>query len=262
MTLLIPRSPGNSPFQEYYDLQRGLKFSPDLIIHQFTLNDVTEPYHVYKRLGGKGKDYHGVEDIPYYDHLLSQYSAFYLFLKDMAQRATHRVWTKKELREKAQSREIYTAENLINQHNHRLIKEAWTEFFRWMRKIDSTAKKSSLQTIILATPFAFQFPMDPSLAYPQEELRRFSEQNNIIYVDLLAFLRKEIRDKVIQNYKLPENSSFSEIIAFVKTHNKNDFADFWGEYFLDYNHFTPRGHRFAAEIIYSRVINVLELSEN
>ena len=43
---------------------------------------VVEPYLVYRRYGGTGKDYHEVEDIPYYDYLLSQSSALYLFLKD------------------------------------------------------------------------------------------------------------------------------------------------------------------------------------
>ena len=35
--------PGNSPFQEYYDLKRSLLFKPDLVIIQFVLNDVVEP---------------------------------------------------------------------------------------------------------------------------------------------------------------------------------------------------------------------------
>lgn len=253
---------GNSAFHEYYDLKRGLKFSPDLIIQQFALNDVTEPYQVSKRLGGRGTDYHEVVDAPYYDHLLQQYSAFYLWLKDLAKGAAYRDLTKKELREKALSREIYAVKNLIKRPNHPLIKEAWDEYFIWAKKINSIAKESSLPTILLAAPSAFQLSMDSSQAYPQEQLRRFSEQNNIIYIDLLAFLRNEIKDKIIQKYELPKNSSYSEIIAFVKTHNRNDFDEFWREYYLDYNHFTPLGHRMAGEILYTRVINALELSKD
>jgi len=256
---------GNSSFHEYYDLKRGLKFSPDLIIQQFTLNDVIEPFLASKRLGGHGhlKDYHGVDDVPYYDHLLQQYSAFYLFFKDMALRTTHLAWTKKDLKEKAQRRELYTARNLIKQHNHPIIKEAWVEYFRWMGKINSIAiaKDSSLPMILLATPFAFQFPMDHSMAYPQEELRKYSKQNHIIYMDFLAFLQNEFRDRIIQKYELSKNSSYSDVIAFVTTPQRDEIVSFWTKYFLDYDHFTPRGHKLAAEFIYPRIISALGLEE-
>jgi lysophospholipase L1-like esterase len=252
---------GNSALHQYYDLQRGLKFSPDLIIQQFTLNDVTEPFKQSKRLGGYGHiwDYHRVDDVPYYDHLLQQYSSFYLFFKDMIQRATYLTTTKRGLKEKAQQREIFKAKNLIKQKNHPLIEKAWDEYFAWMRKINSIAKKSKIPIILLATPYEFQFSMNPSMAYPQEKLRIFSEKNKIIYIDLLVHLQKEFIDEETKKYDLSKNSLFSDIATTAKNQDKYVLENFLGRYFFDYDHFTPMGHKLAARTIYPRIKDILRL---
>jgi hypothetical protein len=36
-------APGNAPHQEYVDLRRSLRFEPDYVLLQFSLNDVVEP---------------------------------------------------------------------------------------------------------------------------------------------------------------------------------------------------------------------------
>jgi hypothetical protein len=59
-----------------------LPLEPDAVIVQFVLNDVVEPRRFLRRHGGKGLDYHGVEDVPYWHWLLSQHSAFYLLARD------------------------------------------------------------------------------------------------------------------------------------------------------------------------------------
>ena len=67
-------APGNTAYQELWDLERSLPLSPDVVVVQFALNDVVEPYRFLKRLGGSGLDYHGIEDISYGQFLLIHYS--------------------------------------------------------------------------------------------------------------------------------------------------------------------------------------------
>jgi lysophospholipase L1-like esterase len=253
--------PGNSPFQEYYDLQRGLKFSPDLVILQFTLNDVTEPYRVLRKYGGKGKDYHKVEDCPYYDYLLSQHSAFYLFLKDMIHRIMYKTLDRDELQKKAQDREeFYVAANLIRKPDDPQIKEAWDECLGWMQRIIDLTKKERLPCILLVSPFSFQFPLsDQSVAYPQNILKEFAIKNDIIFIDLLELLNDEFKNRMIQKYHLSETTSYQEVIAYVKTKDRTESQRFWEKYFLDKDHYTATGHQYVAEILYEIVMSLSDL---
>ena len=55
---------GYATWQEYNVLVDSLKFAPDLVVIQFCLNDLTEPFVVEKRFGGTGSHYHGVAEEP------------------------------------------------------------------------------------------------------------------------------------------------------------------------------------------------------
>lgn len=250
--------PGNSPFQEYHDLKRSLMLDPDIVIIQFTLNDVVEPYRVFKRYGGKGKDYHLVEDIPHYDHALSQNSAFYLFLKDVINKIRHRALSKEDLRSKAQDREIYSAKNMISKHDDPRIQEAWEECLKWMQKIVDLCREENIQCILFISPFAFQFTMDESRAYPQRILKDFAVKNNIVQVDLLYVLRDEFRQEMIRKYMFPEHLTFAEVLRKVQEYNKNQLQSFWRRYFLDYDHYNVSGHKYVAAILYKTSVDLLK----
>jgi hypothetical protein len=254
--------PGNSPFQEYHDLKRGIELDPDIVIIQFTLNDVVEPYRVFKRYGGKGKDYHLVEDIPHYDHVLSQNSAFYLFLKDVINKIKHRAFSKEDLRSKAQDREIYSAKNMIAKHNDPRIQEAWEECLKWMQKIVDLCQEEDIECILLISPFAFQFTMDELLTHPQRTIKEFAVKNNIAYVDLLRVLQDEFRQEMIQKYTFPEHLTFPEVVQKVQRYNENQFKKFWLRYFLDFDHYNVRGHQYVAEVLYGMTVGLLEQEEH
>jgi hypothetical protein len=126
--------PGNSPFQEYADLERALPLEPDAVVIQFVLNDVVEPYKVFRRYGGKGRDYHGVDDVPYWDWELSQRSAFYLFLKDVAARIRFGTLTREGVRQNAVREEVALSwEAAADAPDDPAVLD-WRECLAWMQR--------------------------------------------------------------------------------------------------------------------------------
>ena len=247
--------PGNSAQQEFFDLKKGLQFQPDIVIVQFTLNDVTEPYLVSKKRGGEGKDYHGVEDIPYYDYILSQRSAFYLFFKDMVNRATFQAITKEELQKKALEREVFNVlDNLVTYQDHPKIKQAWNEYFVWLKKIITLCNENKIKCILLISPYSFQLELDESFAYPQNILKQFAKDNQIVSIDLLSILQQEFKEKMLRKYPLPNNISYKDFTAYIKEHGKENFDQFWNLYFVDVDHYSVKGHQYVAQILYQTMI--------
>ena len=182
-------SPGNGPMQEYYDLKEGLELDPDLIILQFTLNDVTEPFVFLKRLGGSGWSYHGIEDIPVMDYYLSQHSALYSLAKNWYAEKTYKGDDSDTLQERGKKQEIYQKEKLITHHQHESIRLAWEEYFSWLSKIASFSKQQGIPIILLISPFEFQLTSSSSTDYPQQKLTLFCKEHNIPCIDLLQVLR-------------------------------------------------------------------------
>jgi lysophospholipase L1-like esterase len=250
--------PGNAPFQEYFDLKRGLKFDPDIVLIQFTLNDVVEPYRIYKRYGGKGKDYHLVADVPHYDYILSQNSAFYLFLKDVVNKIKYQTLSEESLKSKAQAREIYSTKNLILKNEDPKIEAAWGECLKWLQRIVDLCQEENLECVLFISPFSFQFTLDESSAHPQRILQDFSRKNNIVCIDLLHLLQHEFQQEMTEKYMFPENLTFEEVILYVKKYNEKEFTRFWQKYFLDYDHYNIQGHKYVADILYDTLADLLE----
>ena len=214
--------PGNSPFQEYFDLERGLVLEPDAAVIQFVLNDVVEPYKVFRRYGGSGKDYHGVEDVPYWDWVLSQHSAFYLLSKDVAARIRFGTLTRDGVVREAVRTETELSWNAgADEPKDPKILDAWRECLGWMQREVDLCRAHRMAVVLLVTPVEFQL-YDPSRTYAQRRLAEFAAANGIPYVDLLTVLRERARDASPPDQVL------------------------WRTYFLDHDHLTPAGHQLTA----------------
>jgi len=246
--------PGNCAFQEYYDLKRALKFSPDIVIIQYTLNDITEPYVVFKRYGGLGIDYHGVEDILYIDYILSRYSSLYSFLKDMFARLRSPARGQAALRNKIRKDEIYNALNLVYKPDDPNLKKAWAECLRWMQKEVDICRAQGLECIVLISPFSFQIFEDETMAIPQNIVIAFALKNGIQYIDLLPIFREKIREKIIAKYSLLHETKYADLVSAHKADIKEGLKD----YLEDHNHFNAEGHAFVADIIYEEVYEILK----
>lgn len=223
-------TPGNSTFQEYYDLKKLLKLKPDIIILQFTLNDIGEKYQ-FTRYGGENVlDYHKVEDMFFLHRFLIQRSAFYLFYKDIVNNIRFGFSCKEDKKKKEIKDEIYKAKNLVYKFDDPKIEKAWRENSKWMQKIVDLCKKEQIDLVLLVSPFKFQLYLSESLDYPQKKLESFSRENDVSYLDLLPLIRKEIKEGDDKG---------------------------WYNYFLDDDHYNPNGHSYVSDLLYNKVVEIL-----
>jgi lysophospholipase L1-like esterase len=231
--------PGNSPFQEYTDLERALDLQPDAAVIQFVLNDVVEPYKVFRRFGGKGIDYHGVDDVPYLDWTLSQRSAFYLFLKDMAARLRFAALTREGVREGAVGQERRLSwQAAADEPGDAAVQEAWRECLDWMQREIDLCRQHDMRVVLLAMPQDFQL-LEPSRRYAQRRLAELASRNAIAYVDLLPVLEGRVHAEM-------EAAPGAGIADARRT--------VWRRYFLDQDHLTPAGHELVAELLEPRLV--------
>jgi lysophospholipase L1-like esterase len=233
--------PGNSAFQEYFDLERALVLEPDAVVIQFVLNDVLEPYMVFRRYGGRGRDYHRVEDLAYWDGVLSQKSGLHLLLKDMAARIRFRSWSRAGVQEEAARQDAQISWNAAaDDPNNPLLVEAWRECLAWMQREVDLCKARGLGVVLLVTPVDLQF-LDGSRTYAQRTLADFAARNGIAHVDVLTSLQtrcaERIRRITADAGPLPEGGELQVRRAI------------WREYFVDHDHFSPAGHEFVAELL-------------
>ncbi|MFC1681368.1 SGNH/GDSL hydrolase family protein [Pseudomonadota bacterium] len=252
-------APGNSAIQEYYDLARVVKFKPDLAIIQFTLNDVVEPYVVMRRFGGVGWDYHNVEDVSYFHHLLKQNSAFYLFLSDMHARLMLGEPSIVKFEKRAKRIELYDVKKLIYKSDEPRISDAWHEYLSWLDKMVDLAKANNIRVVYLVSPYSFQFRLSPESDLPQIKLRQFAETHDMVYVDLLAILRAEFLAEYASGH--PQTSHSPVKWRDVLQQDPDAAEAFWYRYFIDADHYSADGHAHVAEILYPRVRQLLSMKD-
>ena len=210
-------APGNTAYQELWDLERSLSLSPDLVVVQFALNDVVEPYRFLKRLGGAGIDYHGIPDISYGQFLLIHYSVLARALilggdgEDPMARAS------------AIARaERYADQRLVQTPEDPHIQAAWVEYRAWLRRLVGVAQEHALDVILVASPMDFQLLQPAEAAAPQRELAKAASELGIGFVDLLPTLRE---------------AAGANAEGFARQH------------FLDHTHYHPPGHALVARTV-------------
>ena len=268
--------PGNSAYQEYHDLMRGLELGPDVIVLQFSLNDVMDHWAswMFEDMGldnseKRNQDYlFGRSNMPYADHLLKQHSAFYLFLKDMYGRVRFQDVTGDNIVEKAGKEEFAWANKIVNEPEHPKVLEGWENCLKWMREMTNLASKKDIPFILMASPLEFQLSREKKFAHPQRILQTFAVEEGIYFVDLLDILRgmyaesavgepvetAEEIDKII----VETREEVERITIATGTGAFNPFEDFWYEYFVEYVHPSLRGNELIADTLKPVVLNKLQ----
>jgi lysophospholipase L1-like esterase len=231
-----------------------MTFEPDLVILQFVLNDVVEPFKTLRRYGGEGIDYHKVEDVYWLHHWLSQKSALYLLLADVYREIAVRFTDIEEAREKALEKAESLDWNLAaREPANETEKMLWAETLKQLQNIVDLCKEYDIPVLLLASPVQFQL-YDPNSRYAQETLKRFAASNGIAYHDVLPALDEEVATLLqagqLPNMRQTEKGGDEDISRLVA-------SSVWDSYFLDYDHYNPDGHRFVAEQIYPKILDLL-----
>jgi len=224
--VLNTAAPGNTAYQELWDLERSLVLSPDVVVVQFALNDVVEPYRFLKRLGGSGIDYHGIPDISYGQFLLIHTSvlARSLLMDPAADDGAGRA--------AAHARaERFADQRLVDTPDDQHILAAWTEYKSWLLRIAKLCQDNQLPLILVASPMDFQLHQPEAKAAPQRMLATISQELGITYVDLLPTLRQ---------------AAGADPEGFARAH------------FLDHTHYHPPGHALVARTVAPEVSAVLK----
>jgi hypothetical protein len=213
-----------------------------------------EPYKIFRRYGGRGKDYHKVDDIPWWDHELSQRSALFLFLKDVVNRALLGAVTMEQMRAKALQREARLSWNAgADLPKDPQIQEAWGECLAWMQKEVDLCREKGIPVMLMVTPVELQF-RDGTRTYAQQRLADFARQNGIGFLDLLPVLREQAaRDIALHNHADTRLSA-----PAIAARYPQEWAASWNRYFLDYDHFTPLAHDFTAEMLFRLIGKIAE----
>jgi lysophospholipase L1-like esterase len=234
--------PGNSPFQEYYDLERGLVLQPDAAVIQFVLNDLIEPYKVFRRYGGSGRDYHGIDDVPWWDHMISSRSALYLLMEHAIARIRFHAVTARGVREQAMRQEAELSWNAgADAPTDPRVQEAWRECLAWLQKEVDLCRRSGVALVLMITPVQLQFDA-PSRTYAQQRLADFARDNHVEFLDLLPMLWERAASEVAAAHSGDTDTA----PATLATRYPREWAAFWQRYFLDYDHFNPVGHELVA----------------
>jgi len=255
--------PGNSPFQEYHDMKRGLAFSPDIIVLQITLNDIIEPFArwIFRDMGMEEGDLEiishdyvlGIHNISNLDHILRQRSALYLFLKDIAARIRFKDPTGANIAQKAAQKENFNAALLVLEPENPEVIEEWENALSWIRHMTALAREQDIPFVILATPFDFQLTLEKKFAYPQQKLREFSEEKDSYFVDLLDILWLLLVEQT------DKEKTANQIIAEWRQDGSRLLQDFWEVFFLDYDHLSAAGHELVASVLQPVILNALHL---
>lgn len=170
--------PGYATFQERRFLERdGLALDPDVIVVQFSLNDVVGPYRVLAEYGGDnyfmGIDTrHGVKGT--FGFLLQHARAF-----EAAVRGLQRL---------ARNREAYDVKNLTTNEPSPELAEAWRRVMGDLDGIQALAAARSVPVILLIVPYRFQLDDPRRLRRPQDVLIAYARRTGLAYLDLLPYL--------------------------------------------------------------------------
>jgi lysophospholipase L1-like esterase len=210
---------GYSQWQEAIVMQtEGARYTPDLVVLGFVLNDVTEMFHLVK-FGGAEEGFqmrHAASS--WLDKVLAKSAIAY-----EVQNATREIKARRQLGSdvrlgaiKQQSLEVETLMRHPDQAN---VKTAWDFALNDLRKIADQCTALKIPLVVVAFPFAVQLHDPAGLDAPQRVLSNYTRARNIEMLDLLPPLSAAAGRDSTQAL------------------------------FVDEDHFSKTGHRVVAELL-------------
>ena len=243
--------PGNGPAQEYVDLKRALAFGPDLIVLQFVLNDIAEPILFRRKYGGGGIDYHGVEDLNWVDYILRRNSAFYVVYRKLVDGILKESLQARQSSALSKGRDI-DMNMAAHPPTNELQELAWREAKSSWGQIFELAKRKDIPVLVLISPCDFQFKKRDQ-TFANSELASFARERGAQVVDVLHSLEGELTAERIVPGGYDCQLSDGRVV------NEDDCRRrIWSRLFLDYDHYSARGHQFIAELLRAAVVPPLK----
>lgn len=181
---------GYSPWQELIYLKReGVRYSPDLVVLGFYLNDVTEKFSL-PQFGGKGGSYqlnHAYSSAA--DRWLA-WSGGWAALKRVSAHFT----LGPNLQRGARELQALHVERLLTEPDEPFIRRAWEITLGNMEKIVSVCREKDLDLLLIVFPDTIQVEAPDLGEEPQEILAKFAEVHSLPCLDLLPALRREVNN--------------------------------------------------------------------
>ena len=176
--------PGYSTFQQLTYLKKyGLKLKPDIIIHQFCLNDIVQRFKVLFEYGGDNI-YLGIDT-------RNSIQGFQGWMVNNS-RAYETVI--RYLINFQKNKQEYAVKNLSNNKLSPELMEAWKITLNEINEISLIAKKENIQYLLLVAPYRYQLKDPDNTNQPQVRLKGFAKKNNLVFYDLLDpfYLNQEL----------------------------------------------------------------------
>lgn len=216
---------GYSTFQELEVLKRSLVFEPDIVTVGFCFNDVTEPFAVNKDFGGTGLDYHRVTQAP------NKFLSFLLNETGFG-RLIQEVRTKTLDANQEKLNEVFDVKKMLENEKDPKYQQQWQFTLNELEKIYLICKEEKFEVLLLIFPFTFQL-QNEKYRWAQEKVVSHAMRNGIEFIDFIQILNDTLQ---------MEPSRLKEL-------------------YLDEDHFTPLGHKFIAQEISHRILNMLNVNE-
>ncbi len=177
---------GYSPWQErLYLRDEGLRYSPDLVVLGFVLNDVTEKLNL-RRFGGAGiglqlaMSRHSTLDS------LRDRSASVQVATGLGARLRYGRDTQRGA-EKVQG---LLVESLVKDAGDRAVEAAWELTLESLDGIIELCRARGIPLVVMIFPFRFQLDDPESASAPQRRLRAHLAQRGVASLDLLPILAR------------------------------------------------------------------------
>ena len=217
---------GYSPWQEHlYLVHEGIRYSPDLVVVGFVLNDVTEKFELV-RFGGSGLGWQLSHSYTSWFDRLADRSAIANRIRRIAERNRFG----QDVRKGAKQKELLDVKSLVFSPDDQNVKEAWRATLAEVERIYTFCDERKLPVVMVVFPYRFQYDgADPSMLLPQQIVSEHARQNRTPVLDLFPLLGA----RMAQDGR--------------KT----------GDYFIDSVHLTPLGNQVVAEFISKFIEQVL-----
>lgn len=226
---------GYSTNHEYNVLVNSLKFKPDLIVIQFCLNDLTQPFISDKPGDVGGNHFTGVaqQSSKFFSYFLNEtgYGRTILRLRDYQKTV--------ENEQDNESRDVRKAAASAAGDPNFL--EGWELTLSYLDKMYEVGNRENIRIVLLISPHTFQI-VDEHLREPQKILAEHAKSRNIDVIDLVPVFERLIADRATLNKLSTEGVPTKEI--------EKMYEEKINEYFLDEDHYTVEGHRVVASELY------------